>query len=73
MIKLGFPQVSLYPDSGMVFENHGGTIVFHGSCRIGNNSAISVGPKALVDFEFKPSTPLREGLRRFAEWYANRK
>ncbi len=22
------------------------------------------------DFDFKPSTPLREGLRRFAEWYA---
>ena len=21
------------------------------------------------DFGFKPSTPLREGLRRFAEWY----
>ena len=24
------------------------------------------------DFGFKPQTPLREGLRRFAEWYANR-
>ncbi len=23
------------------------------------------------DFGFKPSTPLREGLRRFAEWYKN--
>lgn len=22
------------------------------------------------DFGFKPSTPLREGLRRFAEWYS---
>ena len=22
------------------------------------------------DFGFKPSTPLREGLRRFAKWYA---
>ncbi len=21
------------------------------------------------DFGFKPSTPLREGLRRFVEWY----
>lgn len=21
------------------------------------------------DFGFKPSTPLREGLRKFAEWY----
>ena len=24
------------------------------------------------DFGFKPATPLREGLRRFAEWYAGR-
>lgn len=24
------------------------------------------------DFGFKPSTPLREGLRRFAEWYATK-
>lgn len=24
------------------------------------------------DFEFRPSTPLREGLRKFAEWYAKR-
>lgn len=23
------------------------------------------------DFGFRPSTPLREGLRRFAEWYAS--
>lgn len=23
------------------------------------------------DFDFRPSTPLREGLRRFAEWYAD--
>ena len=23
------------------------------------------------DFSYKPSTPLREGLRKFAEWYAN--
>lgn len=25
------------------------------------------------DFGFRPSTPLREGLRRFAEWYASYK
>ena len=23
-----------------------------------------------ADFGFKPATPLREGLRKFAEWYA---
>lgn len=25
------------------------------------------------DFDFKPSTPLRTGLRKFAKWYAGRK
>lgn len=28
MIRLGFPEVSLYPNTGIVFENYGGTIVF---------------------------------------------
>ena len=27
MIRLGFPEVSLYPNTGIVFENYGGTIV----------------------------------------------
>lgn len=43
MIRLGFPTVSLYPNTGIVYENHGGTIVFNGKCAIGNNSAISIG------------------------------
>lgn len=38
MIKLGFTGVSLYPNSGVTIENHGGTIIFNGSCFIGNNS-----------------------------------
>ncbi len=45
MIKLGFPRVSLYPNSGVMIENHGGTIVFKGMCYIGNNSYISIGEK----------------------------
>lgn len=45
MIRLGYPTVSLYPNAGILIENHGGTIVFHGSCNIGNNSSISIGEK----------------------------
>ena len=50
MIRLGFPTVSLYPNTGIVYENHGGTIVFNGKCTIGNNSAISIGSKGCVEF-----------------------
>lgn len=28
MIRLGFPEVSLYPNTGIVFENYGGTLLF---------------------------------------------
>lgn len=50
MIKLGAYGVSWYPDSGFVFENHGGEIVFHGRCSIGNASAISIGDNARLSF-----------------------
>lgn len=50
MIRLGFLTVSLYPNTSIVYENHGGTIVFNGKCTIGNNSAISIGTKAIVKF-----------------------
>lgn len=61
MIRLGFPTVSLYPNTGIVYENHGGTIVFNGKCIIGNNSAISIGAKAVVELEdrFTATTTLR--------------
>lgn len=61
MVRLGFPTVSLYPNTGIVYENHGGTIVFNGLCSIGNNSAISIGTKAIVEFgdRFAASTTLR--------------
>lgn len=45
MIRLGFSEVSVYPNSGIIFENHGGTVCFRGRCIIGNNSAVSVGDK----------------------------
>ena len=61
MVKLGFPTVSLYPNSGITIENHGGTIVFNGKCQIGNNSAISIGKKGYVEFgdSFSATTTFR--------------
>lgn len=49
MIRLGFPQVSIYPNSGIIWDNRG-MCVFHGSCAIGNASAISIGETGTVDF-----------------------
>ena len=61
MVRLGFNMVSLYPNSGIIIENHGGTIVFKGNCIIGNNSAISVGKSGVVIFgnNFISTTTLR--------------
>lgn len=50
MIQLGKYTVSLYPNTGIVYENHGGRIVFKGRCNIGNASALSVGNNAEVVF-----------------------
>ena len=50
MIQLGFPTVSLYPNTGIMVENHGGEIVFKGRTKIGNASSISIGGKGRVEF-----------------------
>jgi acetyltransferase-like isoleucine patch superfamily enzyme len=50
MIRLGQYAVSLYPDLGIVWENHGGTVIFNGNCSIHNSSAISIGSKGKVFF-----------------------
>ena len=50
MISLGRYRVALYPNNGIVIENHGGTIIFKGNCSIGNNSFICIGPQANVVF-----------------------
>lgn len=50
MIELGNYQVALYPNDGFIYSNNGGTIVFHGRCSIGNNSAIAIGKKGYVEF-----------------------
>ena len=50
MIRLGFPTVSLYPNTGIMIENHGGEIVFKGRTKVGNASSISIGGKGRVEF-----------------------
>lgn len=42
LVRLGVPNVSLYPNSGIVLEING-HVEFNGSCVIGNASAVSVG------------------------------
>lgn len=61
MILLGYNRVSIYPYNGIKFENHGGVIVFKGTCKIGNNSVISIGEKGNVEIgnKFSASTTLK--------------
>ena len=50
MIRMGYFAVSVYPDSGMTWENNGGEIIFDGKARIGNDSYMSFGCKTSVCF-----------------------
>lgn len=50
MIRLGEPTVSLYPNGGVIWENHGGRCSFAGKCVIGNASAISIGKQGSLIF-----------------------
>ena len=50
MIRLGEPTVSLYPNGGVICENHGGRCSFAGKCVIGNASAISIGKQGSLIF-----------------------
>lgn len=61
MIRLGCCNVSVYPNTGIMIENHGGCIVFDDGCIIGNNSALSVGPLGLLVFgkSFSATTSLK--------------
>ncbi len=49
MIRLGWPSVSIYPNSGIMIENKG-EIIFSGKCMIGNDSALSVGETGTLTF-----------------------
>ncbi len=61
MIKLGINRVSIYPNTGFFYENHGGRLVFKGKCTIGNNSYISIGKDANLIFgdSFSCSTSMK--------------
>ena len=50
MIRIGSFIVSLYPNTGIVWENRGGEVIFDGYCSIGNASAISIGEKGIIQF-----------------------
>lgn len=49
MIRLGFNQVSIYPNTGIMLQING-KITFHGRCTIGNNSYISTGKDNCLEF-----------------------
>lgn len=61
MITMGYRETSIYGNNGIMWENKGGTVVFKGQCRIGNDSFISIGPKAKVEFgnDFRNSAALK--------------
>ncbi|MCD8385933.1 MAG: hypothetical protein LUD17_03465 [Bacteroidales bacterium] len=61
MIKLGKPTVSVYPNSGIMWENHGGKVVFEDRVLIGNASALSIGRKGTLSIgeNFIATTSLR--------------
>lgn len=61
MIEMGRLHNVLYPNNGCVFENKGGTVVFKGTCCLGNGSALSIGPKGYIEFgdDFFSTTQFR--------------
>ncbi len=50
MIRLGFHVTSIYPNTGITWENKGGTVRFNGHASIGNDSYLSFGRKTTVEF-----------------------
>ena len=50
MIWMGFPKVSIYPNNGVTWENKGGNVIFRGKCKFGNDTCLSIGPSASLDF-----------------------
>ncbi|MCD8098648.1 MAG: hypothetical protein LUE31_11650 [Lachnospiraceae bacterium] len=58
---MGYMGVPLYPNSGIMWENQGGTVLFKGRCVIGNNSALSIGP--LVVLEIVDDTTVSSSLK----------
>ena len=61
LVQLGLTKCPLYPNTGFVWENHGGNVIFKGRCVIGNSSSISVGEKGLlcIGHRFKATASFR--------------
>ena len=61
MISLGFRRCGIYPNTGLSWENCGGTVVFKGRCFIGNDSFLSFGSKTEVIFgdDFRNTAALK--------------
>ena len=60
MIRMGFPNVCLYPNDGILLEIKG-TIIFHGKTFFGNNTKITIGEKGILEIGdgFKSSAALK--------------
>lgn len=60
MIQLGFNQVSIYPNSGIMWENSG-SVIFEGHAAIGNNSNITTSKNGILTFGsgFRCTTSLK--------------
>jgi len=50
MVQMGFRHAMIYPNSGVTWENNGGTVIFRGQFVIGNDTYLSFGPETTVDF-----------------------
>ena len=50
MINIGTWGVKVFPNSPSVWQNHGGTVVFKGACRMGAGSALSINKNAMLTF-----------------------
>lgn len=61
MIQLGFNVVSVYPRTGITWDNHGGKVIFEKRCEIGNDSYVSFGKNTEVRFgnDFRASAGLK--------------
>lgn len=61
MWRMGFHTCSIYPNTGITWENHGGKVIFNGKGVIGNDSYVSIGKKGEVIFgdDFKNTAGLK--------------
>ena len=72
MIRLGFMNVPIYPNKGIIWQNSG-EIIFEGDCYIGNNSAVSCGKTGKIIFgnNFGASTTFKIVSNYFIQFKEN--